>query len=49
MIVNITDKAKEQIDNLCEKNNKWDPVSLNMKGGGCARVLNTHGDFLNQD
>ena len=43
MIVNITDKAKEQIDNLCEKNNKW-VVSLNMKGGGCADPLNTHGD-----
>ena len=47
MIVTLTESAKKQIDNLCEKNNKW-AVSLNMKGGGCAGFEYTWG-FLNQD
>ena len=47
MIVNITDKAKEQIDRYVRRITNG-LMSLNMKGGGCAGFEYTWG-FLNQD
>ena len=34
-VVTLTENAQEQINKLCQENDKWG-VSLNVKGGGCA-------------
>ena len=34
-ICTLTDKAKQQINDICEENNAY-AISLNLDGGGCA-------------